>query len=286
MLCRLLARDPGRRVIVTELKVAQTSIRGSFVDDLLATLAASHSRLKAILSRLGGEAAETPSYDEGWNVGAVMSHLGSGAQIFGMIVAAGVQGGEAPSAREFAPLWDEWNAKPSARQVRDGIVADAAFVDQLDALSPAERDGWKLDVFDATRDLRGLLLMRLTEHVLHSWDIAVVEDATATLLADAVPIVLSQLPAIVSRAAKPSSSPIEVNLLTTSPSRTMRLNVDGQGATLSLDPVDAPASGTVSLPAEALIRLVAGRLDPDHCPSDVTADGQQLDLLRSVFPGY
>jgi Mycothiol maleylpyruvate isomerase N-terminal domain len=40
----------------------------------------------------------------------------------------------------------------------------------------------------------------------------------------------------------------------------------------------------LTLPAEALIRLVYGRLDPDHTPP-VEGDLALLDSLRSVFPG-
>ncbi len=49
-----------------------------------------------------------------------------------------------------------------------------------------------------------------------------------------------------------------------------------------------PASGSgepdLVLPAEALCRLVYGRLDPDHTPA-FTGDGKALDALRQVFPG-
>jgi hypothetical protein len=38
------------------------------------------------------------------------------------------------------------------------------------------------------------------------------------------------------------------------------------------------------LPAEAYVRLLYGRLDPDHTPGSVT-EGADLDLLRSAFPG-
>jgi hypothetical protein len=39
------------------------------------------------------------------------------------------------------------------------------------------------------------------------------------------------------------------------------------------------------MPAEAFIRLVYGRLDPDHAPTGVTGDEGTLNLLRNVFPG-
>jgi hypothetical protein len=41
----------------------------------------------------------------------------------------------------------------------------------------------------------------------------------------------------------------------------------------------------VELPAEALLRLVYGRLDPDHTPAQVIGAGT-LDELREVFPGF
>ena len=38
------------------------------------------------------------------------------------------------------------------------------------------------------------------------------------------------------------------------------------------------------LPAEALVRLVYGRLDPDHTPA-LSVTGVDLDDLRRTFPG-
>lgn len=43
--------------------------------------------------------------------------------------------------------------------------------------------------------------------------------------------------------------------------------------------------GELQLPAEALLRLFYGRLDPDHTPAD-SAEGIDLDRLRKVFPGF
>jgi hypothetical protein len=41
----------------------------------------------------------------------------------------------------------------------------------------------------------------------------------------------------------------------------------------------------LELPAEALLRLVYGRLDPAHTPPLKTR-GVDLDELRAVFPGF
>ena len=44
------------------------------------------------------------------------------------------------------------------------------------------------------------------------------------------------------------------------------------------------ADGEIRLPAEALLRLLYGRVDPGHTPEH-TAGGIGLDRLRAVFPG-
>ena len=45
-----------------------------------------------------------------------------------------------------------------------------------------------------------------------------------------------------------------------------------------------PGAPDLRLPAESLVRLVYGRLDPAHTP--VAADSTGLDDLRGLFPGF
>jgi hypothetical protein len=59
--------------------------------------------------------------------------------------------------------------------------------------------------------------------------------------------------------------------------------VDGAVQVRSEDGAEEPA--TFELPAESFIRLVYGRLDPEHTPATVGQDGE-LDVLRSTFPGF
>jgi hypothetical protein len=50
---------------------------------------------------------------------------------------------------------------------------------------------------------------------------------------------------------------------------------------------DGDANANITLPAEALLRLVYGRLDPDHTPEgEITLDRVDLDALRALFPGF
>ena len=71
---------------------------------------------------------------------------------------------------------------------------------------------------------------------------------------------------------------------TTDPSRVLGL-VLGDGVSLGDAPTDV---GVLTIPAEALLRLFAGRLDEAHTPDTVTITSGvvTLEQLRKVFPGF
>jgi hypothetical protein len=114
---------------------------------LLAELRRSHESLVNSLSGLSDEQVAGPSYADEWSIGQVASHLGSGAEIFGLFLAAGRQHSPAPGAGEFEPIWSRWNAKSPIEQSRDVVPADAEFLAAVDALTPEERAAWSLDMF-------------------------------------------------------------------------------------------------------------------------------------------
>jgi hypothetical protein len=119
---------------------------------------------------------------------------------------------------------------------------------------------------------------------MHTWDVAVVSDPAATVLPAAVPEALAQIGGLLSFVAKPAGDSFRVRVRTTSPEGDYLLDV-GESVTLS-DWVDgSEVDGLLELPAEALLRLLYGRLDPEHTPA-YTAEGIDLDRLRAVFPGF
>ena len=133
-------------------------------------------------------------------------------------------------------------------------------------------------------DLLTFLGLRLNEHSLHAWDIAVAFDAGAT-------------PARGRGRTDHRHAPDDDRLgRQAHRGRQGRLDSD-RGAQPHLhaglaarwrhpvarDPVDEP---DLELPAEALIRLVYGRLDPDHTPAGMVGAAGHLDELRKVFPGF
>jgi Mycothiol maleylpyruvate isomerase N-terminal domain len=113
-------------------------------------------------------------------------------------------------------------------------------------------------------------------------------DPTATIGAQAVPFVVDGLGLVARFTGKGRDLRTVVQVDTTEPARSFVLTL---GETVTLDPEpqepipDGFALAELSLPAEAFIRLVYGRLDPDHTPAATSVSGLTLDDLRRVFPG-
>ena len=119
-------------------------------------------------------------------------------------------------------------------QATDALAADEALVKRLESLSPAERDTIRLQLFGMDLDADGLTRIRLGEHAVHSWDVAVALDPAATVAADAVALLLDSLGPLIARAAQPAGSP-RLRVTTSSPERAFLLET---GDPVRLEPAD------------------------------------------------
>ena len=258
---------------------------------LLSALRASHERLNRLLTTIPTEYVTQPAYPTDWSIAQVASHLGSQAETFQLTLDAGLHSTAAPGLEQFQPIWDRWNAKDPADQVRDSLTADQAFLDAVDALTDTQRQTWLLPMMGNEQNLSGLLRMRLVEHILHTWDIEVAVDNTATLPGFAAALVVDQLPLIVRYTAKPIA-PLHLRVYTVDPELTMQLSLNRDGSQLENRSIVQPethaeqtSQQTLRLPTEAFVRLVYGRLDADHTPPTVEAAPALLDTLRAALPG-
>jgi uncharacterized protein (TIGR03083 family) len=226
---------------------------------------------------------EQPSYASKWSIAQVLSHLGSGAEIFGLWLDASLSGGQPPGRETFGPIWDSWNARNPQAQASDALHADRMLVEQLESLDADQLAGLRLQLFGMDLDAAGIARMRLSEHAVHTWDVAVALDPAATVAPDAVGLLIDTFSQGAVRAAKPDGVQRHLRISTTDPERNFILQT-GEAVTVT------EADGGEGLPdlrlsAEALIRLVYGRLDPAHTPQ-VQASGVDLDDLRTLFPGF
>jgi uncharacterized protein (TIGR03083 family) len=243
----------------------------------------SHDRLAALVEPLVPGGVGAPSEATDWSIADVLSHLGSQADIFGLLLDAGLTGAEAPGSDAFPPIWDAWNRRSPEDQVTDSVAINDKFVSRLEGLDDARLDSFALDAFGMHLDAPMFLRMRLSEHAVHAWDLEVALDPSATVDPAAVVLLIDGLPAFVARVGKPSAEPATLRVSTTDPERGFALVTDG----VRLEPwSERPVDGVLELSAEELLRLAYGRLDPDHSGSArLDASELRLDDLRAVFPG-
>jgi uncharacterized protein (TIGR03083 family) len=254
---------------------------------LIAALRHSHERLASLVHAVSEDFLASRSYCSDWTVAQVLSHLGSGAEISLMMLESTLAG-EPMDRDAFPPVWDRWNAKTPVQQAADCLPADDAQISRLEGLTAGELDGIGLDFFGMKLDAAGVVRLRLSEHAMHTWDVAAAIDPVAVVAPDAVALLTGQVFWLAERTGRPGEQPFRARLRGSGPEVDLLLDVADK-VTLAPWPAEgaAPVSGEVHLPAEALLRLFYGRLDPAHTPPvEITGDPAVLDQARAVFPGF
>jgi len=243
---------------------------------------ASHDRLSGIVAGLDADGLRTRSRAKEWTIADVLSHLGSGAEIFLLSLNAGVTGAEPPTQADFQPIWATWNARSPQEQAAQCLVANETLVSRVESLTAAEREAFSVVMFGAmTMDLAGLLGMRLAEHAIHTWDVAVALDPDALVAQGAVDLMIDGLAMIAGFTGKKTAEPLVIAVTTTDPDRSFTL--DTGGVTVAPGDPEASAVASLVLSAEAFVRLVYGRLDD---AAELTAAGVTLPELQEIFPGF
>jgi uncharacterized protein (TIGR03083 family) len=252
----------------------------------IATLRNSHERLASLVTPLTPEQLREQSYCRDWSVAQVLSHIGSGAEIALMSLPGALGQAEPADRAAFQPVWDTWNAKSPDDQAADALAWDEKHVQALEKLSDDELAGISMPFIGGmVLDAPGLVGLRLGEHALHSWDVAVTGDPAATVSPDAVDLLIDNVPGFLApRLGRVPDVAFRARIRTAGPDRDYLLT--------AADPVSmtdwagGEADTEMSMPAEALLRLAYGRLDPAHTPAGVVADPGYLDRLRAMFPGF
>jgi uncharacterized protein (TIGR03083 family) len=254
----------------------------------IAALRGSQQRLAALVGSLIPEQLHAPSYDAGWTIAQVLAHIGAQAEIAQHALAAALSGREPFGLDGFRAIRAIWNARDPGQQAVECLVNDREHVRRLEQVTDEQLAGIRLKVIGTEYDAVGMVWLRLGEHALHSWDIAVSLDPAAVVAPQSVALLVDWVPQVAACGGKPPGVPYRVGVQTTDPERGFLLDV---AETIS---VSAAAGGAavegipaLQMPAEALLRLVYGRLDPGHTPPvQVLSRGVELDLLRQTFPGF
>jgi uncharacterized protein (TIGR03083 family) len=254
---------------------------------IITALRQSADDLALLAAAMTADDLRRPSAATEWDVSQVLSHLGSGAEIALANLEANVAGTPIPGNDAARSVWDRYDAM-SPEERRDAfLVADGRYVTAVEALDPSAGP-ITLPFLPAPVDLATALSFRLNEHALHAWDVRAATDDGATVPAAHAGLLVSRLGGLVGfigKADRWTGAPITIAVRTSDPERHLWLTV-GDGKVV-LDDHERPCTATLDLPAEALLRLVTGRLAPSRTPSQVTLTGAiTLDQLRAVFPGF
>jgi uncharacterized protein (TIGR03083 family) len=250
----------------------------------IAALRAAHGRLAGFVAGATADDLARPSMCADWNVAQVLAHLGSGAEI-GLATVTG-------TPIENQDVWDRWNALAPADAAAAFVAADERLVGWYEGLSDDDLESVQVQLpfLPAPIDVAASAGFRLSEAALHSWDVFAAFDRGEVLAADAAALLVDRLPMMVGfvgrftpRETRPAGTST-ITVTTSAPERHFELEV-GDG--LDLRPAGEGAhDGDLVLPAEALLRLAAGRLHPDQEHGARATGALTLDQLRTAFPGY
>ena len=258
-------------------------------------IAAETARLKEYLQGTSSEDWQLDSPCEGWTVGDVIGHLGWAAEFFadsisqarygvttapeglpeiGSIPSAEIPGFIAQMAKEYSQFADT-----------ELVQAFSSSVDRLDALfSDIEDDEWSKECWGLRllRPAEDYVTIRISELVIHSWDIRFPSYPQARISPDCLPVVLERLPVWLNELGLAEFSPSE-------PDQCFRFQTTG-ATDFQCDVVigdqedeveevwdgepdgelDGEPTATLTCDADVLALLVWGRLQP----AQVLADGR------------
>jgi uncharacterized protein (TIGR03083 family) len=250
----------------------------------IGALRRAHDRLAGFVAGASADDLAHPSMCSEWAVAQVLGHLGSGAEI-GLATVT-------KTTVENQEVWDRWNAMTPGDKASSFVDADERLVGWWEALGDDELATVrvKLPFLPEPIDAATAAGFRLSEAALHSWDVFAAFDPAETLDPGAAALLVDRLPMMVGfvgRFTPRETRPAETRTIavtTSAPARRYELEL---GDTLDLRPASgAAAAGELTLPAEALLRLAAGRLHPDQQNGAGITGALTLDDLRKAFPGY
>ncbi|KQW53011.1 hypothetical protein ASC77_01525 [Nocardioides sp. Root1257] len=255
----------------------------SLADRAIAALRSNHDTLAALVPTLSEEQLAGPSGASEWTVAQALSHLGSGAEITRQPIATAA--GEQVDVEDNQTIWARWDGSTPAEQAAGFVEHDAAYVATVEALTPEQRESLVIDLGFLPKPvpLVVALGMRLNEVANHAWDVRVGVDPAATVEAESAELLLELFTGPLSFLLGFSAKADQVE-------QEVRLAIPGGGieitdaVTVTADLADPTA--TFDGPAEAVARLLTGRLRAPYDAGVSVTGNVTLDELRKVFPGY
>ena len=250
------------------------------MNERLEALRSSVDHLRHVVEDVEAFEPELSAFPTEWSVADTMSHIGSGAVILLQRLEDTLDLRE-PAADFNQGVWDEWNAKSPSDQVNDALVADEELLLALVATTEEEREAFHFTMGPFELDFDGFVGLRLNEQALHTWDVEVAVDPSATLSEQVAGAIIDNLQFIIRFAGKAKGEVKELGVRTTHPTRDFTLVFADESISMG----DAAHTGPADfeIPAETFVRLVYGRVDAQNTPAGL--DQFHLESLKNSFHG-
>src|ERR1700679_1202728 len=100
----------------------------------IGALRASHNALMRQVSALSVEQLSVDSYCTGWDVGQLLSHIGSGAEIGLTNLERALVGADPLGRDDYPIIWGRWNALNQSDKASQMVIWDRRSVSVLQAL--------------------------------------------------------------------------------------------------------------------------------------------------------
>ena len=258
-------------------------------DQIIAELRVENDYLAGVVAGLSESDLRRRSGAVDWTIAQVLSHLGSGAVIALAALQAALTGQDDRGEGFNQLVWDRWNAMSPTEQAAEYLVANEALVTRYDAIDADARASCRIDLGfpPAPVDLATAAGLRLNEFTLHLWDVDVIFDVNATLAPSAAGLLGGPLALLFGSVGHADASEARgvIAVETTDPTQSFGFTI---ADSVFLGETPTAADSVLQLPTEAWIRLVTGRLSPEHTPAAVQITGGSINLadLRLVFPGF
>lgn len=256
--------------------------------ECLAVLRRDHDRFFELVVGLTPDELSQRSYCNEWSVADVLSHLGSGAEIFTQWALAGLHEREPVAHDEMEEIWARWNALTPVEKAEKAALSSDDFLDRLEALDDETLESLVFTLPGGhTMPAPTMLSMRLVETALHGWDVEVTFELSARVRPEAVDLIVDTLATSAPRwaASEGWGGPKRIQIDTSEPERHFLASLEDGLSWDASAAGEAPAAARLAAEAEAVVRLVYGRLDEAHTPSGIEVSGIDLDELRKLFPG-
>jgi uncharacterized protein (TIGR03083 family) len=262
----------------------------SNADAVIAALRSGFDDLAGRVSGLTDQQLAGPTGADEWDVSQVLSHLGSGAEIAQNTLQVSLEGKPNPGLEFNKPIWARYDAASPRERLGWFLAANEALTQSFESLSEETRQSLKIDMgfLPFPIDVATAGSYRLNEVALHSWDVRVGFDPAATVAPEATPHLLGLAANLAGFLGKPDAldgTSAVIAVTTSDPGQSFTLRL-GEKVSVTAGAPDQ-ADGALTLPAEAWVRLLTGRLKPQYAPEGISATGAaSLDLLRRVFPKF